>query len=172
MIPGKEIHVLDKNAEFRGVPTITLMEKAGKGVADFVIGELKSVKNILFFCGTGNNGGDGFVAARYLSEKYKVEVFLTDKENEIKTDISKKNFEKLKKADVKIYDVNSLKNIDGIISIDSKDDKILITCEPSSRINIISEIKNQGFDVKDIKTIEPSLEEAFMKLISKDEEEN
>ena len=64
-----------------------------------------------------------------------------------------------------------IKNINGIISLDIIEDKIIITCEPSSRINIISEIKNQGFDIKDIKTIEPSLEEAFMKLISKDEEE-
>ena len=48
----------------------------------------------------------------------------------------------------------------------------MITCEPTARINIISEIKNQGFDVKDVKTFEPTLEEAFMKLISKDEEEN
>jgi ABC-2 type transport system ATP-binding protein len=65
-----------------------------------------------------------------------------------------------------------IKKINGIISIDSKDDILKITCEPSTRIDIISEIKNQGFDVKDIKTFEPSLEEAFMKLIKKDEEEN
>lgn len=65
-----------------------------------------------------------------------------------------------------------IREIEGIITIDIKDDKILITCEPSARINVISEIKNQGFDVKDVKTFEPSLEEVFMKLIIKDEEEN
>jgi ABC-2 type transport system ATP-binding protein len=65
-----------------------------------------------------------------------------------------------------------IREIEGIISIDLKGDKILITCEPSARINIISEIKNLGFDVKDVKTFEPSLEEAFMKLIFKDEEDN
>ncbi len=65
-----------------------------------------------------------------------------------------------------------IREIEGIISIDLKGDKILITCEPSARINIISEIKNLGFDVKDVKTFEPSLEEAFMKLITKDEEVN
>jgi ABC-type multidrug transport system ATPase subunit len=63
-----------------------------------------------------------------------------------------------------------IKKIEGIISIEAENDKIMITCEPSNRINIISEIKNKGFDVKDIKTIEPSLEEAFMKLIFKDGE--
>ena len=65
-----------------------------------------------------------------------------------------------------------VREIKGIIAIDAKNDKILITCEPTARINIISEIKNQGFDVKDVKTFEPSLEEAFMRLITKDEEEN
>ncbi len=64
----------------------------------------------------------------------------------------------------------SIREIDGIISIDVKDDTLIITCDSSVRIDIISEIKDKGFDVKDIKTIEPSLEEAFMKLIFKDGE--
>jgi len=63
-----------------------------------------------------------------------------------------------------------IREIEGIISIDAKEDKILITCEPSARIDIISEIKNRGFDIKDIQTFEPTLEEAFIKLVSKDEE--
>jgi len=65
----------------------------------------------------------------------------------------------------------NIRKIDGIISIDAKKDTLTITCDSSARINIISEIKNKKFDVKDIKTIEPSLEEAFMKLIFNDEEE-
>ena len=84
MISSKEIKVLDTNAEFFGVPTIELMEYAGKGVAYFIKHKLKSKnKEILIFCGTGNNGGDGFVAARYLSKNYNVTVFLTGKEKEI-----------------------------------------------------------------------------------------
>ena len=65
-----------------------------------------------------------------------------------------------------------IRKIEGIISVKAEENKLLINCEPSSRINIISEIKNQGYNVKDVKTFEPSLEEVFMKLISKDEEEN
>ena len=63
-----------------------------------------------------------------------------------------------------------IKKIDGIESIDIKKDVLFITCDSVARINIISEIKDKGFEVKDIKTIEPSLEEAFMKLIFKDDE--
>jgi len=76
MISGSEIKVLDRNAEYYGVPAHNLMENAGKGVADFVMKHLDSAdENILVFCGMGNNGGDGFVAARYLAEKHNVTLF-------------------------------------------------------------------------------------------------
>jgi len=117
MISGTEIKVLDKNAEYHGVPTSILMENAGKGVADFIKKKIKpKVEDIIIFCGTGNNGGDGFVAARYLAENYNVTIFLIGKENDIKTEISKNNFKKLKKMEIKIYDINSLKLVDKILS--------------------------------------------------------
>jgi len=112
MINGSEVKVLDINSDFYGVPTINLMENAGKNVADFVMKKLKP-KKILIFCGPGNNGGDGFVAARYLSKKFKVTVFLTSNLKDIKTDLSKKNFKRLK--NVKIYDINSLKKLDELL---------------------------------------------------------
>jgi NAD(P)H-hydrate epimerase len=116
MISGKEIKVLDRNSEFCGVPAINLMENAGKGVADFIKQDLKQkYKEILVFCGIGNNGGDGLVASRYLSEFCNVEVFLTGKENEIKTSISKENFKKLKKTNTKIFDIKSIESIDELV---------------------------------------------------------
>jgi NAD(P)H-hydrate epimerase len=116
MISGREIKVLDKNSEYYDVPTNRLMENAGKAVADYVVKKLKPRnKRILVICGTGNNGGDGFVAARHLAKKYNTSVFLTGKELDIKTDISKTNFQKLKKHSVKIYDIDSLKKIDSIL---------------------------------------------------------
>jgi|WetSurMetagenome_2_1015567.scaffolds.fasta_scaffold46782_2 ADP-dependent NAD(P)H-hydrate dehydratase / NAD(P)H-hydrate epimerase len=54
--------VLDINAAYWGVPLRTLMENAGKSVAQRCTGFFK----IAVFCGRGNNGGDGLVAARYL----------------------------------------------------------------------------------------------------------
>jgi NAD(P)H-hydrate epimerase len=114
MISSEEIKVLDKNSEYYGVPANLLMENAGKGIADFVNKTIKPKhKEILFFCGIGNNGGDGFVAARYLSNKYTITILLTGKKEEIKTDISKINFNKLK--NVKIFDIKSLNKIDKLI---------------------------------------------------------
>ena len=117
MISGSEIKVLDRNAEYYGVPAHKLMENAGKGVADFIIKYLDSVnKNILVFCGLGNNGGDGFVAARYLAEKHNVTLFLTGLEKDIRTDISRKNFCKLKEISLEIHDIESISEIDRYLS--------------------------------------------------------
>ena len=115
MISATEVKVLDKNAEFHSISTSILMENAGRGVADFVNKKLKPKnKDILFFCGIGNNGGDGFVAARYLAVNYNVTIFLLGKDKDIKTEISKDNFKKLKKTKIKIYDIDSLKIIDKL----------------------------------------------------------
>jgi NAD(P)H-hydrate epimerase len=117
MISGKEIKVLDKNSEYYGVPTSKLMENAGKGISNFIIDELKpNTKDIIIFCGIGNNGGDGFVAARYLSNKYNVTVFLTGKKEDIKTSISKDNFIKLRKTNVKFLYLESSQFIDELLS--------------------------------------------------------
>ena len=51
-----------------GVPGIELMEKAGRGVAD-VVSRRWSPRPLAVLCGPGNNGGDGFVAARVLAER-------------------------------------------------------------------------------------------------------
>jgi NAD(P)H-hydrate epimerase len=112
MISGKEVKVLDINSDYFGVPTFKLMENAGEGLADFIIKNIDA-KNILFFCGTGNNGGDGFVAARYLSKKYNISVFLTGEE--INTNIANENFSKLKKTNAKIYTHNHFDKIDNLL---------------------------------------------------------
>ncbi len=113
MITDAEVKVLDKNSEFFGMPSIQLMENAGKSVADFIKTTIKQTKkNILVFCGTGNNGGDGCVIARYLAADYKVSVYLT--RPEMKTEIASKNLQKLKNLEVAFY--SSIKDVDSLLS--------------------------------------------------------
>ena len=51
-----------------GIPSLELMEHAGRAVARFVLRELPQCRRIIVLCGKGNNGGDGLVAARHLAQ--------------------------------------------------------------------------------------------------------
>lgn len=65
----KEMKALDRGAvEKFGMPSILLMENAGRGIAALASGMVRKGK-ILIVCGKGNNGGDGFVAARHLASR-------------------------------------------------------------------------------------------------------
>ena len=82
-----------------GIPGLLLMENAGGAVARLirsVLGDLTG-KHIIVVCGKGNNGGDGFVVARHLSNAgAKLSVLLTSSPGELKGD-ALTNFTVLKK---------------------------------------------------------------------------
>jgi ADP-dependent NAD(P)H-hydrate dehydratase / NAD(P)H-hydrate epimerase len=96
MLPAKEFSVLDINSESLGVPTGFLMENAGRGVAEAVEARLGHGLRILVLCGPGNNGGDGFVAARHLKDHSKVSIALAKPIDQIRTDIAKDAYEAVK----------------------------------------------------------------------------
>ena len=60
-----------------GTPGLVLMERAGAAVADEATRLARSTGRIAVLCGSGGNGGDGFIAARLLRERgYRVSVGL------------------------------------------------------------------------------------------------
>ena len=96
MLRFDEVAVIDRNAEYRGVPAEKLMENAGKRLAE-VIADKFSERPVLFVCGTGNNGGDAYVAARYLREEWNsvdIRLYLIKSEEDIRSEIAAKNFER------------------------------------------------------------------------------
>ena len=69
LVTAEQMRSLDRMAtENYGIPSILLMENAGRAVADAakdMLGDVEG-KRVVVVCGPGNNGGDGFVAARHL----------------------------------------------------------------------------------------------------------
>lgn len=62
-----EVRSIDaRAAEELGLPTLILMENAGRGAAELLRGELGTGARVAIVCGRGNNGGDGGVVARHL----------------------------------------------------------------------------------------------------------
>ena len=123
----KDMMVIDANAEAMGIPKSLLMENAGKCVAKKIIKISKPCK-VAIFAGTGGNGGDGFVAARYLLNKgYEIEIFLLGHPSRIKSMESLKNWEVLKKLNLEmnsielhlVEDSSSIKNNNAKVIIDA-----------------------------------------------------
>lgn len=81
LVTGDEMKEIDGLAIKTGLPGPVLMENAGRQVAAIARKMIAGREgDILILCGTGNNGGDGFVAARYLADQgYRIKVLVLGK---------------------------------------------------------------------------------------------
>src|SRR5438093_111456 len=88
IVTAAEMREIDRlTSERFGFPSLTFMENAGTAVAEVVLAEYPSARRIGVICGKGNNGGDGFVAARRLHEAGKdVRVLLLAERSELRGD--------------------------------------------------------------------------------------
>jgi len=69
LLSNVEMAEADRRTIAGGTPGIDLMERAGMGVADRAAARLELGARVAVLAGPGNNGGDGFVAARILAER-------------------------------------------------------------------------------------------------------
>ncbi len=87
LLTNAEMGEADRATIASGVSGESLMEAAGAAVARAVIGRYPPGGNVVVIAGTGNNGGDGFVAARHLREAgFTVEVVVVGAAENIKGD--------------------------------------------------------------------------------------
>jgi NAD(P)H-hydrate epimerase len=87
-----------------GISGAVLMENAGRSCAELIREKLSGIDKpkVVIFCGTGNNGGDGYVIARHLlNYGFSVVVVICGDREKIKGD-AKINFDILQKLEVKV----------------------------------------------------------------------
>jgi hydroxyethylthiazole kinase-like uncharacterized protein yjeF len=110
IVSANEMREIDRTTTQRfGVPSLTLMENAGTAVAEFVVSQYPSADRIGVICGKGNNGGDGFVAARQLKAAGReVRVVLLAEPSDLRGDAAEM-FAKLPVAPVIVQSSEELK---------------------------------------------------------------
>ena len=122
IISVEDMRIADENSEYLGVPGSLLMENAGRGIVENTL-KRRKVKgsSIVIISGTGNNGGDGFVAARHLaSVGAKVHLILLGDPNNIRTPESRQNWNATEKMmltieKTHIRDSSDFKKIEDLI---------------------------------------------------------
>ena len=98
-----------------GIPGVVLMENAGRGCVN-VLEEYYDPEhlNVLIICGTGNNGGDGFVIARHLQNRdAHVKVIILGSARALKGD-ARTNFALMKKANIAFHEARDIQTIKRI----------------------------------------------------------
>jgi hydroxyethylthiazole kinase-like uncharacterized protein yjeF len=92
-----EMRAIETNAQYFGVSLLQLMENAGRNISEEIQKRFPNTKKIVFFCGLGGNGGDGFVAARHLlTQGYRVTIILAGKSRDINHESALQNWNALK----------------------------------------------------------------------------
>jgi ADP-dependent NAD(P)H-hydrate dehydratase / NAD(P)H-hydrate epimerase len=90
LVTAAEMQEMDRlTIESHGIPGLELMESAGKGAARMLAVQFADClqAGVGIICGKGNNGGDGFVIARYLANQMvRVTVYLLAKTSAVKGD--------------------------------------------------------------------------------------
>jgi len=108
-----EMRDLDRRAtEEYGISEELLMENAGEATYFVILSESGvEGRKFVVFCGTGNNGGDGFVVARKLhSMRAQVKVFLLGQADRL-GGAAKSNFDIISKMPIEILQVDSVESV-------------------------------------------------------------
>lgn len=147
MISPLDMKITDINCECLGLSRLCLMESAGKSLAEEV-GKIAVYKfskpvKVSIFTGSGGNGGDGFVAARYLLNRgYEVDIY--NLSPVIKDKNAKINHEILLNLEPRLSHLN-IYNLDSVEDIENSQ---IANCTDSSEFIVIDAILGTGIKGK------------------------
>lgn len=143
---GVEKQIIEKAT----VPSLILMENAGRNAAEFILSKINQDSKIVILAGKGNNAGDGFVIARHLAnKKIRSSVILLYNKEELKGD-ALTNFNILKSYDDHIH-LNYFQTWERIKNVFDKKNLVVIDAvfgigfkgELEERLKIIFENLNR-----------------------------
>ena len=108
LVTSAEMQEMDRQTiEIFGLPGRVLMENAGRGATRFLLKQFSNLTNkrIGIIAGRGNNGGDGFVIARYLAQHgVPVNVYLLAGSNLVRGDAAA-NLKLLKPLQIPVIEI-------------------------------------------------------------------
>ena len=108
LVTADEMQAMDhQTIEDFGIPGMVLMENAGRGATRFLLEQFPDIENrkVGVIAGRGNNGGDGFVMARYLKQKgIQVQVYLLAETDRVQGD-ALANLNLLKPLEVPVVEI-------------------------------------------------------------------
>lgn len=143
VVTAKEMAEMDRYAiEKIGIPGMVLMENAGRKVVSVIKEMLGTVenKNIIIFCGKGNNGGDGYVVARdLLNMGANVQTYLVGRFEDVKDD-AKRNLLILKSLGYGVLQISRLEHIESHMGAHLVVDALLGTGVKGALKGFMSEI--------------------------------
>ncbi len=114
ILSNDRIKKTEAAANAQGLTYEKMMEKAGKGCADFILSHFPYGESVTILCGKGRNGGDGFVAARHLSDA-GADVTVIKLFDCPSDELSEKNFKRLPKYVTVLQHPQDCKEIVGAI---------------------------------------------------------
>jgi hydroxyethylthiazole kinase-like uncharacterized protein yjeF len=119
LVTANQMQAMDRNTiETFGLPGRVLMENAGRGATEILFATFNDLnrKKIGVMAGRGNNGGDGFVIARYLAQQsLDVAVYLLTQKSRVAGD-AKANLDLLYPLQVPVTEILDEKAFQALIS--------------------------------------------------------
>lgn len=122
-VSGDAMRAIDKNADAYGITPGQRMEAAGTVLAQNIAAQ--NPEKVLLLCGAGNNGGDGFVAARHLANRTDVSVISCGTP---KTPEATSAYSALKSTCAEVYSVASAGNVEANLPAHLFDADIIADC--------------------------------------------